>query len=167
MFGKVLNSFKNLGASLVEILVVLFIVGSLVTLGLGFNGPGYELATVQADLAAVISEAKHLARARGSNVTVALGSASQFSDVPPLILPSKVKWGKPSHVPMPPGMADTIVAATTGESHPKITITPRYTSTAAAWFLNDGRDVLCMRLSGQGRCQILRWHSDKGTWKRE
>jgi hypothetical protein len=32
--------------------------------------------------------------------------------------------------------------------------------------LNDGREALCMRLSGQGKLQVLRWRRDLQKWTR-
>lgn len=65
---------------------------------------------------------------------------------------------------MPPGMAPTKRAGATGQAHARITVTPRHTATASAWFVNNGKDVVCMRVSGHGHIQILRWHKSTGKW---
>ncbi|MCE1229682.1 MAG: hypothetical protein LWX11_09400 [Firmicutes bacterium] len=148
-----------------ETSVALGIVGLLSALGVGLACPtGAELAGLQVELPGAIHQAKVLARASGHNVIVALGDPTKGPDVLPVHLPSKVKWGKPAHIPLPKGMADPKVADDTGEAHAKVTLTPRNTATATTWFLNDGREALCMRLSGQGRLQLLRWRKDQKTW---
>jgi hypothetical protein len=63
-------------------------------------------------------------------------------------------------------MADPAKADTQGEAHRTITVTPRHTATASCWFLNDGEDVLCMRLSNRGRVRMLRWRAGNLRWVR-
>jgi len=155
------------GVTLVETSVVLAIVGILSSVGLGMTRtPDMELSCVQHELPAAVMQAMHLARARGKNVIVALGQPGLGPDVLPVQLPKHVKWGKPSQIPLPKGMDDPTRADTTGEAHAKVTVTPRHTATAATWFLNDGTDALCMRLSGHGHLQLLRWRASRKSWTR-
>ena len=99
-------------------------------------------------------------------MTVALGQASGAGEHLPVQLSRKVKWGKPDHIPLPPGMDAPTVATRTGEAHAILTVTPRRTALASTWFLNDGRETLCMRLSGHGQLQVLRWRRDLSKWTR-
>jgi type II secretory pathway pseudopilin PulG len=151
----------------VETSLVLGIVGLLSAAAIGLaKPPQMDLTCIEQEIPATVMQAMHLARARGSNVTVALGTPALGPDVLPLRLPSRVKWGKPAQVPLPKGMDDPVRADTTGEAHAKITVTPRHTATATTWFLNDGTDVLCMRLSGRCHLQLLRWRATKKAWGR-
>ena len=125
-----------------------------------------ELTAAQQEIVGSLDQAFILARARGTNVTVALGKASGAGEHLPVELGRRVKWGKPDAIPLPPDMDAPVVAAKTGEAHPIITVTPRHTALASCWFLNDGREALCMRLSGQGRLQVLRWRRDRQKWTR-
>ncbi len=155
------------GITLVETSVVMGIVGLLTAVGISAVGsPQMDLTCVQQDLPAAVMQAMHLARARGRNVTVALGKPELGPDILPVNIPARVKWGKPSHVPLPKGMAAPVIAGSTGEAHARITITPRRTATATAWFLHDGTDALCMRLSGTGHLQLLRWRNSTKKWTR-
>lgn len=155
------------GFTLVETSVALGIVGLLSLAGLSLSQPiRMDLSALQAELPGTIHQAKVLARASGRNVTVALGRPEQAPDVLPVRMSARVKWGKPAHVPLPKGMSDPVVADVSGESHGRVTLTPRHTATAATWFLNDGTDVLCMRLSGQGRLHLLRWRAERKAWGR-
>ncbi len=155
------------GVSLVETSLVVGILGILSSVGLGMmRGPRIELTCVQQDIPAAVMQAMHLARARGTNVVVALGQPALGPDVLPVQLPRQVKWGKPAQIPLPPGMDEPTRATTTGEAHAKVTVTPRHTATATTWFLNDGTDALCMRLSGQGHLQLLRWRASRKCWTR-
>jgi hypothetical protein len=104
-----------------------------------------------------------LARSQGRDVIVSLGEPNAPGTLP-VRLPPHVKWGKPPEVPLPPGMAAPIRAGVTGMAHRRITVTPRRTATASAWFVNDGRDVVCMRVSGHGHIQVLRWHRSTQKW---
>ena len=155
------------GFSLTELCISLGIVGILSGFGasaLSLSSIG--LATVQQDLDGALYQAFHQARAQGRNVQVALGAQSDSSDVLPVEMPRNVRWGKPASVPLPPGMDKPVVADKTGEAHGRITVTPRHTTTATVWFLTDGRDVLCVRLSGRGQHHMLRWRAAKRTWGR-
>lgn len=155
------------GVTLVETSLVLGIFGFLFALGIAMARPlDVDLTCVQQDIPAAVMQAKHLARARGQNVVVALGRPTLGPDILPVALPARVKWGKPAHIPLPPGMEEPLRATQTGEAHARITITPRHTATATTWFLNDGREALCMRLSGKGRLQLLRWREARKAWTR-
>lgn len=155
------------GISLVETSLVAGILGILSTLGVGMmQTPRIELNCVQQDIPAAVMQAMHLAREKGTNVVVALGQPSLSPDVVPVHLPRRVKWGKPSQIPLPPGMDEPTRADKTGEAHARVTVTPRHTATATTWFLNDGTDALCMRLSGHGRLQLLRWRASRKCWTR-
>lgn len=155
------------GITLVETALTMGIVGILSVVGLGSTtSPQMDLTCVQQELPAAVMQAMHLARAKGQNVVVALGQPGLGPEVLPVKLPARVKWGKPAHVPLPPGMDDPTRADVTGEAHARVTITPRHTATAATWFLNDGTDALCMRLSGRGHLQMLRWRNARKTWTR-
>lgn len=152
------------GYSLVECSIVMGILGIIAALGVSTLDFGrHELTTVQQEIQASLHQAFHLAWARGRDVTVALGDPGA-PDIIPVRLPARVKWGKPAHVPAPPGMAEPVRAGITGAAHPRITVTPRHTATASAWFLNDGRDVVCMRVSGHGHIQVLRWRARTRAW---
>jgi len=155
------------GVTLVETSMVLGIVGLLSVVGIGMvRPPEIDLTCVQQDIPAAVTQAMHLARARGRNVTVALGKPELGPDIVPVRLPSRVKWGKPGHIPLPPGMDEPVRAGQTGEAHARVTITPRHTATATTWFLNDGKEALCMRLSGHGNLQLLRWQAARKVWAR-
>jgi hypothetical protein len=125
-----------------------------------------ELSAAHQEVRGSLEQAFSLARARGSNVTVALGRAGAAAEHLPVQLGRKVKLGKPAHIPLPPGMEAPSVAAQTGEAHALMTVTPRHTALAGAWFLNNGRDALCMRLSGQGRLTVLRYRASQKKWTR-
>jgi prepilin-type N-terminal cleavage/methylation domain-containing protein len=153
------------GFSLMETSVVLGIIGILSLMGLSHLDFGNaDLVSIQEELRGSILQAFHLARARGANVVVALGDTSAAKDVLPIYLPRTIKWGKPKGIPMPPGMEEPKVAGITGQAHPRITVTPRHTATASAWFLNNGREVLYMRLSGKGHLQLMRWRAGSRRW---
>ncbi|HJV37769.1 MAG TPA: hypothetical protein VJ528_02935, partial [Geothrix sp.] len=125
-----------------------------------------ELSVAHQEIRGSLEQAFSLARARGSNVTVALGQATGAGEHLPVQLSRRIKWGKPAQIPLPPGMDAPAVATRTGEAHPILTVTPRHTALASTWFLNDGQEALCMRLSGQGRLQVLRWRRDRQKWVR-
>lgn len=162
-----LGARVQLGVTLVETSVVLGIVGFLSVAGLSLTqSPRMDLTAIQMELPATVHQAKVLARASGRNITVALGQPKLGPDILPVRMSHRVKWGKPAGIPLPKGMNDPVKADQTGEAHAKVTITPRLTATAATWFLNDGRDALCMRLSGQGRLQLLRWQASRKAWVR-
>jgi type II secretory pathway pseudopilin PulG len=155
------------GTALLELTLALTVAGILAaTAAFGFDGGGTELTAAQQEITGSLYQAFSLARARGTNVTVALGKATGAGEHLPVSLGPRVKWGLPANIPLPPDMDDPLVATKTGEAHPIITVTPRYTTLASVWFLNDGREALCMRLSGKGHLQMLRWRRDLKTWTR-
>ena len=163
------------GTSLLEALVALALVGLLLGLGLArmdLGSPG--LGAVQGELRGALEQAMLRARAQGREVRVALQATPEgravLADpgaIRPLLLPRGVRWGLPaSGVPLPPGMAQPVRAHQTGQAHAAVTVTPRPTAMASVWFLNDGRDALCLRLSDQGRLQLLRWRHRQRQWTR-
>jgi prepilin-type N-terminal cleavage/methylation domain-containing protein len=150
------------GFSLLETTVVLALIGLLGSLGTALV-PGPGLAFLPGELRGALDQAFLLARARGQDVRLSLGGKA--GEVRPVSLPRGLRWGLPaSGVPLPPDMAAPVKAHFTGAAHPVFTVTPRGTATASAWFLTDGRDALCLRLSGQGGIQVLRWRSARRTW---
>jgi prepilin-type N-terminal cleavage/methylation domain-containing protein len=155
------------GHSLLELTVVMAVLGILSLVGVtALDTGGIDLSLAHQEIRGSLEEAFTLARARGTNVKVALGRASGAGEHLAVQLSRKIRWGKPAHIPLPPGMDTPLVAADTGESHPVLTVTPRRTALASVWFLNDGREALCMRLSGQGQLQVLRWKPDRKKWLR-
>jgi len=155
------------GTSLLDLTVSMAVAAALSLVGLAQWDPGStDLSMAHQEIRGSLEQALSLARARGTNVTVALGQASGAGEHLQVRLSRRVKWGKPAHIPLPPGMDAPTVAARTGEAHPILTVTPRHTALASTWFLNDGREALCMRLSGQGRLQVLWWHRNKQKWTR-
>ncbi len=155
------------GSSLLELTVVMAVTAILsATAALCLDIGSTELTSAHQEIAGSLYQAFSLARARGTDVKVALGKATGVGEHLPVALGRKVKWGKPDTIPLPPDMDAPVVAAKTGEAHPIITVTPRHTTLASAWFLNDGQEALCMRLSGQGHLQVLRWRRDPKKWTR-
>lgn len=155
-----------LGFTLVETSCVLGVVGLLAAAGVGMSRPpALALATVQSELSGALHQARHLARARGCPVRVSLGQPDAEADVLGLRLPRQVRWGKPSRVPLPKGMADPVRADETGQAHGTITFSSRGTATATTWFLSQGEDVLCVRMNGQARWRMLRWRPALGAWQ--
>ena len=152
------------GYSIVETAVSMGIVGVLTSVGLSMVDFGsQDLTTVQQEFQASLHEAFHLAWAQGKDVVVTLGDP-KTPGIIPILLPPRVKWGKPAFIPTPPGMDEPKVASTTGSAHPRITVTPRHTATASAWFVNDGKEAICMRVSGHGHIQVLRWRRSTKKW---
>ena len=155
------------GTSLLELTAGLAVSAILGAAGVHqWDATGVELTAAHHEIRGSVEQAFTLARARGTNVTVALGQRNGAGEHLPVQLSRRIKWGKPAGIPLPPGMDTPTVAATTGEAHAIITVTPRGTALASAWFLNDGRDALCMRLSGRGYLQVLRWRQDRKKWSR-
>jgi len=154
------------GFTQVETIVALAIAGALAVSGLALMEPsGVDLTVARNEIQGCLEQAFHQARAQGCNVTVAPATTGG-PNIIPVHLPRRVKWGKPPQIPLPPGMDEPVRAAKSGEAHPKITVSPRHTATASAWFLNDGRESLCIRLSGQGRIQILRYRLRTRRWEK-
>ncbi len=155
------------GTSLLELTVTLAVAAILAVVGTAqWDSGGTQLSAAHQEIRGSLDQAFTLARARGTNVTVALGKASGAGEHLPVQLGPKVKWGKPAHIPLPPDMDTPTVASRTGEAHAILTVTPRHTALASTWFLNDGQEALCMRLSGHGRLQVLRWRRDRMKWTR-
>jgi hypothetical protein len=155
------------GTSLLELTVVMAttaVLGAVSAFCLDTGST--ELTSAHQEIVGSLDQAFTLARARGTNVNVALGSASGAGEHLPVQLGRKVKWGKPDSIPLPPDMDDPTLATRTGEAHPIITVTPRRTALASCWFLNDGQEALCMRLSGKGHLEVLRWRRDLRKWVR-
>ena len=153
------------GHTLLETTLVLGLLGLLAGAGASALEPGgLRLAHLPLELRGTLDQAFLLARARGGEVRVALGGPG--GDVAPVALPHGVRWGLPvAGVPLPPGMDAPVKAHLTGAAHPVITVTPRGTATASAWFLTDGRDALCVRLSGWGGLRVLRWRRSRRAWE--
>ncbi|MDR3670743.1 MAG: prepilin-type N-terminal cleavage/methylation domain-containing protein [Holophaga sp.] len=167
------------GFSLLELVLVLSLVGILG--GLAAFPPGLgspALNAVQGELRASLEQAFLLAQARGCRVRVALGGQGgqvpacrgrpeACGAVPPLTLPPGVRWGMPlSGIPLPSGMERTRKAHLTGQAHPCVTVSPGHTAEASAWFLTDGRDAVCLRLSPLGQLTLLRWRHRLRRWER-
>ena len=157
---------KERGFSLVETTVALAVLGLLASVGAaGLGTARLGLGLLPLELKGALDQAGLLARARGVPVRVALGGPG--GEVAPVVLPRGVRWGLPrGAVAMPPGMEDPVRVHLTGQAHPVISVTPWGTATASAWFVTDGQDALCLRLSGLGRLQILRWRQARQTWVR-
>lgn len=155
---------REQGFSVIETSIAMAIMSVIAAVGVSMLDFGsQELTVVQHEFRASLFEAFHLARAQGKDVIVALGDP-KVPGILPVRLPPHVKWGKPPDVPTPAGMKEPVRAGITGFAHPRITVTPRHTATASAWFVNDGKDVVCMRVSGHGHVQVLRWRRDTRKW---
>lgn len=155
------------GSSLLELTVAMAVAAVLSAVcAFQLDAGGAELTAAQNEIRGSLDQAFSLARARGTNVSVALGKASGAGEHLPVQLGRRVKWGKPASIPVPPGMDADTVAARTGESHPILTVTPRRTALAGAWFLNNGSEALCVRLNDHGHLQVLRWRRDLKKWTR-
>lgn len=155
------------GTSLLELTVAMAVAAVLAVVGtVQWDAGGMELSAAHQEIRGSLDQAFTLARARGTNVTVALGKATGAGEHLPVQLGRHVKWGKPTHIPLPPDMDAPTVASRTGEAHALVTVTPRHTALASTWFLNDGQEALCMRLSGHGHLQVLRWRRDRMKWTR-
>ena len=156
-----------LGFSSTETVVTLGIVGVMAAAGLAtIDFHVVDLPSAQQEMQGCLDQAFVQARASGRNVSLAPAQDGGGPGIIPVRLPHRVKWGKPAQIPLPSGMADPVRADTTGEAHPRITVTPRRTATASAWFLNDGKDALCFRLSGHGRLTVLRYRTAHQRWER-
>lgn len=157
---------RSKGFTLAEMLVATGILGILGAAGATALGlRGCDLSVAQAELRGSLDQAFAEARARGRDVHVSMSDAKGM-DVLPVRLPRRVKFGKPDHIPLPPGVPEPKRAASTGEAHARITVTPRRTATAALWFLNDGEEALCMRLNGHGSVLMYRWRKPLQRWVR-
>lgn len=154
------------GFTLVDTLAATGILGMLVAAGLTTTRiRGCDLAVAQLELKGSLEQAFSEARAKGRNISVSMSNEKRM-DVLPVRLPKTIRFGKPAHIPLPPGVTPPKVAGTTGEAHPTITVTPRRTATAALWFLHDGDEALCMRLNGHGNVLMYRWRRNLNRWVR-
>ena len=155
------------GSSLLELTITMAVAALLAVAGtVLLDSGGTELTAAQHEVRGSLEQAFTLARARGTNVTVAFGKATGTDGQVVVPFGRRVKWGKPDHIPLPPGMAKPEVATLTGTAHTTVTVSPRHTAEASTWFLNDGQEALCMRLSDHGRLQVLRWRRDLSSWTR-
>ena len=155
------------GSSLLELTITMAVAALLAVVGTVLLDTGAtELTAAHQEVRGSLEQAFTLARARGTNVTVAFGKVNGPGDHVVVPFGRRVQWGKPAHIPLPPGMAKPAVATLTGTAHTTVTVTPRHTAEASTWFLNDGQEALCMRLSDHGRLQVLRWRRDLSSWTR-
>lgn len=165
------------GVSLLETLLVLALIGLLGALHAAPTRPGHAgLDTAQAELRACVEQAFLLARARGGPVALALEAHTPgcrvrhgpgCAELPPLILPRGVRWGLPAAgAPLPAGVEATPLTRSAGRAHPCVTLTPRRTAEAGAWYLTDGRDAVYLGLSDHGRITMLRWRQGQRRWRR-
>ncbi len=160
------SAVRSKGFTLADMLAATGILGMLVAAGVALpKFRGCDLAVAQMELKGSLDQAFTEARAKGRNITVSM-SNERRTDVLPVRLPRTIRFGKPDHIPLPPGITPPKVAGSTGEAHPTITVTPRRTATAALWFLNDGEEALCMRLNGHGNVLMYRWRSSLKRWVR-
>jgi type II secretory pathway pseudopilin PulG len=155
------------GSSLLELTITMAVAALLAVAGtVLLDSGGTELTAAHQEVRGSLEQAFTLARARGTNVTVAFGKATGTDGQVVVPFGRRVQWGKPAHIPLPPGMAKPAVATLTGTAHTTVTVSPRHTAEASTWFLNDGQEALCMRLSDHGRLQVLRWRRDLSSWTR-
>ncbi|GEM_PF-262557 len=161
------------GFSLLELTLVLGLITLLGLLAALAPPPANPaLAAVQGELRASVEQAMLLAQARGVPVRVALNGPvpacrkhGDGAHILPLTLPRGVRWGLPHPAfPLPPGMLPTVRAHLTGLAHPCVTVSPAHTAEASTWFLTDGRDAVCLRVSPFGRVTLLRWRQRLGRW---
>ena len=165
------------GFSLTELLLALTLLALLCGMGAGAAGPCHAgLGVVQAELRAAVEQAFLQARAEGRSVLVALEGhtpacrarhpAAPSGELPPLILPRRVRWGLPPAVPLPPDAEASPETQRSGRAQACITVTPERTAVANAWYLTDGQDAVYLGLSGHGRITLLRWRQHLGRWGR-
>ncbi len=161
-----LRSQRQRGISLLEMITATGIAGAL---GIGafgsFQAQGPALTVAAQELQGSLDEAYAQARASGSPVEVSATATRDLGHLP-VSLPRSIHWGLPEGIPLPPRMDPTTRAASKGEAHPVITITPRHTATATVWFLNDGHDALCLRVNNHGHTTLLRWRANLHRWGR-
>jgi type II secretory pathway pseudopilin PulG len=165
------------GFSLLELSLALGLVALLGALaGAALPPANPALNAVQGELRASLEQAFLRARARGAPVRVALGGPvpacrGRHRDGNPIMglsLPRGVRWGLPhAGFPLPPDMKPTARAHLTGLAHPCVTVSPTRSAEASTWFLTDGRDAVCLRVSPLGKLTLLRWRSRLGRWRME
>ena len=120
------------------------------------------LRQTQHELRRSVELAFTLARAHGKNVVLTPTQSRERGQLS-LRLPKTVRWGKPTHIPLPKEMSGT----GWNEAKPRsITVTPQRKATANVWFLNDGCGALCMKLSLLGEVEMLRYRSLIKRWVR-
>jgi type II secretory pathway pseudopilin PulG len=162
------------GFSLLELALVLGIAGLLAGLGMrGLSRGHATLTAVQGELRACVEQAFLLARARGRAVRLQVGEpvdppgGSPSEEILPLILPRGVRWGVPDPgMQLPKGAEHTLRAHLTGRAHPSVSVTPGGTALATSWFLTDGEDAVCLRLSDHGDISLFRWRRRLPGWQR-
>lgn len=165
------------GFSLLELCLALGLVALLGALaGAALLPVNPVLDVLQGELRASLEQAFLQARARGAPVRVALGglvSACRHrhrdaAHIMALSLPRGVRWGLPhAGFPLPPDMKPTVGAHLTGQAHPCVTVSPARSAEASTWFLTDGRDAVCLRVSPFGKITLLRWRRRLGRWRTE
>ena len=161
------------GFSLLELALVLAIGGLLAGLGAAGLGRSHAaLTAVQGELRAGVEQALLLARARGGTVQLRLeahpaaGSGRADGEALPLTLPRGVRWGVADpDMTLPKGAEHTLRAHLTGSARPTVFVTPRGTAMGSSWFLTDGEDSVCLRLSDHGRITLLRWRQRLKVWQ--
>jgi hypothetical protein len=76
-------------------------------------------------------------------------------------LPEGVLWGRPAATPLPPSLAGS---GWRGDCPRPITVMPQRRASANVWFLQHGREALCLRLDLSGAVELLRYRPVLGTW---
>jgi len=110
--------FSQQGHSLLELTTTMAVAAILAVAGTVLLDSGrVELTVAHQEIHGSLEQAFTLARARGTNVTVAFGKASGPGDQVVVPFGRRVQWGMPSHIPLPPGMAKPAVATLTGTAH--------------------------------------------------
>lgn len=157
---------RQRGMSILELITATGIVGALgLSAFSSFRFQGPALSVAAQEIQGSLDEAFAQARASGSPVEVSATATRGLGHLP-VSLPRSIHWGLPNGIPLPPHMDPTTRAASNGEAHATITVTPRHTATATVWFLNDGADALCVRVNGHGRTTLLRWRANRQHWGR-